>query len=59
MLHSLRSRIFAAQIAVVALAALCAGLAGWLLTSDAVSGEVALRNAACPQETLQRLFGKD
>ena len=24
-----------------------------------VSGEVALRNAACPQETLQRLFGKD
>lgn len=24
-----------------------------------VSGEVALRNAACPPETLQRLFGKD
>lgn len=24
-----------------------------------ISGEVALRNAACPPETLQRLFGKE
>jgi signal transduction histidine kinase/CheY-like chemotaxis protein len=38
MLQSIRSRIFAAQIAIVALVALCAGLVGWWLTSDAITG---------------------